>query len=149
MFHNNNNIQEAIFYYFKLTCKKHNFSMFSGNNFNLLLVTISSDRVRVLPSRPEIKLSAHGGYACSPNRVSGSRNCRDLEQYESIGTPPDPVRKLPTRPEPERSGNRTPLVTKTHRPINLNTILEGRITDENLCVPSRARSPCSAMCHRL
>ena len=28
--------------------------MFSGNNFNLLLVTISSDRVRVLPSRPEM-----------------------------------------------------------------------------------------------
>ena len=86
--------------------------MFSGNNFNLLLVTISSDRVRVLPSRPEIKLSAHGGYACSPNRFSGSRNCRDLEQYESIGTPPDPARKLPARPEPEKWGNRTPLVTK-------------------------------------
>ena len=86
--------------------------MFSGNNFNLLLVTISSDRVRVLPSRPEIKLAAHGGYACSPNRVSGSRNCRDLEQYESIGIPPDPARKLPARPEPEKSGTRTQLVTK-------------------------------------
>ena len=86
--------------------------MFSGNNFNLLLVTISSDRVRVLPSRPEIKLSAHGGYACSPNRVSGSRNCRDLEQYESIGTPPDRTRKMPACRELEKSSNRTPLVTK-------------------------------------
>ena len=86
--------------------------MFSANNFNLLLVTISSDRVRVLPSRPEIKLSAHGGYACSPNRFSGSRNCRDFEQYESIGTQPDPARKLPARPKPEKSGNRTPLVMK-------------------------------------
>ena len=77
--------------------------MFSGNNFDLLLVTISSDCVQVLPSRPEIKLPAHGGYACSPNRVSGSRIRRDLEQYESNGSPLDPARKFPGRPEPEKS----------------------------------------------
>ena len=80
--------------------------MFSGNNFNLLLVTISSDRVRVLPSRPEIKLTAHGGYACSLNRVSGSRNCRDLEQYESIG---DLARSRPKVAGPTRARkNRVP-----------------------------------------
>ena len=87
--------------------------MFSGNNFNLLQITISSDRVRVLPSRPEIKLSAHGGYACSPNRFSGSRNCRDLEQYESIGTPPDPTRQLPAVPSPKNRVTAHPKLRNT------------------------------------
>ena len=53
--------RKRIFNYFKLTCKKHNCSMFSGNNFNLLLVTISSDRVRVLRSRPEINCPLMAG----------------------------------------------------------------------------------------
>ena len=69
----------------------------------LVIAGFRADRVRVLPSRPEFKLPAHGGHACSPNRVSGSRNRRDLEQYESIGTPPDPARNFPTRPKDRES----------------------------------------------
>ena len=73
----------------------------------LVIAGLRADRVRVLPSRPEIKLPAHGGHACSPNRVSGSRNRRDLEQYQSIGTPPDPARNFPTRPRAENPSRGT------------------------------------------
>ena len=73
--------------------------MFVGNNFNLLLVTISSDRVRVLPSRPEIKLSAHGGYACSPNRFSGLETVGISSNTKVSGPrpiPPESCRPVPS-----------------------------------------------------
>ena len=80
----------------------------------LVIAGFRADRVRVLPSPPEIKLPAHGGHACSPNRVSGSWNRLDLEQYESIGTPPDPARNFPTRSEGRESEPRD----DPHTPIS-------------------------------
>ena len=73
--------------------------MFSGNNFNLLLVTISADRIRVLPSRPMLvaRIESRGPETVgisSNTKVSGPRPI-----------PPESCR-------PEKSGNRTPLVTK-------------------------------------